>query len=187
MANVDAPMGFTPAGHLTGGMIRQNEYQIASAYATATFTGDVVILLSTGVINQATADPSNPIGIFAGVQYVDTNSGEQKYSPYWPAAQVASNIKASVYDDPMIIYRVQTSGTLTDPDDIGTLFDLVIGTGSTVNGTSAMEIDGAGATGAGMFRLLRGVDDPANDLSAANSEWYVSWSGEHEFFGTDGV
>ena len=190
MANVDAAMGFTPAGHLTGGMIRTQEYQIASAYGTSTFTGDVVVLLNTGFINQSAADPSNVIGVFAGVQYVDTNSGEQKYSPYWPASTAASSIKASVHDDPMIIYRVQAGGSsaLTDPTDIGLLFDMLVGTGSTVNGTSAMEIDESTKdTANGVFRLLRGVDDPANDLSLINAEWYVVFSGEHEFFGTDGI
>ncbi len=189
MANVDAPNGFTPAYHMTGGMIRTRQYTIASAYNTSIFTGDVVTLLAAGTITQAVpATEVNVIGVFAGVQYKDTGTGDQVYSPYWPADEVASDIRAMVWDDPMIVYRVQTSGTLTDPDDIGGLFDLTNdGSGSTVYGRSTMEIDGAAATGSGLFRMIGPVDAPDNDPDTANAEYDVIFSGEHEYLGTDGV
>lgn len=189
MANVDAAHGFVPAYHMSGGMIRTNEYTIPSAYTTSIFTGDVVSWHATsGTLIQAIADPTNVIGVFAGVQFKDSNSGEQKYSPYWPGDQAATDIKAMVYDDPFIVYRAQANGALSDPADLDTLFDLVIGTGSTVNGTSAMEIDASSKDSTnGLWRLLRSVDDPSNDASLTNAEWLVAFTGELHFHGSSGL
>ena len=47
MANVDAAFGAKPVRHLTGGVIRANEWKIVKEYAANVFTGDFVKLAAT--------------------------------------------------------------------------------------------------------------------------------------------
>ena len=44
MASADTPHGFTPLRHLTGGVIRANEYEIANGEADSFSFGDIVQL-----------------------------------------------------------------------------------------------------------------------------------------------
>jgi hypothetical protein len=167
-------------------VIRNREYPIASAYDTSIFTGDLVTLVAGGTIEQAAA-ASRLLGVFMGVQYVDTNTGEQVYSKYWPANKAASSVKALVIDDPDVVFIMQHDGTPTDPDDRGLVYEITVGTGSTVHGTSAMELATAGGgTSAQQMRALGPVDEPGNDPDAANADWYVQIN-EHEFRQTAGV
>lgn len=174
MANVDAPRGAIPAYHLSGGVIRAQPYTIASGYSTSIFTGDFVTQAVNGTITQAVADTGLILGVFQGCSYKDSTTGEQKYSPYWPASTSASDIVAYVIDDPDVIFIMQHDGTPTDPDDRGANYEITVGTGSTVNGTSAMEIDTSEIKATtGHIRALRPVPDPGNDGSAANADWFV--------------
>ena len=54
MANTNAPDGFTPAYHMSGGVIRPSEFAIASGTNASIFSGDVVNL-SSGLVIQGTA------------------------------------------------------------------------------------------------------------------------------------
>lgn len=139
MANQNAPNGFRPVRHLNGGMIRLADYTIASGYATALYDGDAVEMTGTGKnIAQSAAGNADSCGVFHGCQYVDPQ-GRQVFSKYWPAAQVATEIKAFVYEDPSIVYEVQVS-TLAAAD-VGQLADLAVGTGSAATGVSGAYID----------------------------------------------
>jgi len=71
MANVNAANGFTPLRHLTGGVIRPNEYPIASAYAANIASGDLVTLHTDGTIIRGTAG-GTALGVFYGVEYIAT-------------------------------------------------------------------------------------------------------------------
>jgi len=55
MANADTPRGFWPVRHLTGGLIRANEYAILSTLAENIFKGDMVKLVAGGEIQVAAA------------------------------------------------------------------------------------------------------------------------------------
>jgi len=159
MANKDAPRGFWPLRHLTGGTIRPCEYTIASAYNTDIFPGDVVKLVAGGGIELAAAG-ERFVGVFAGVSYVAAD-GKQVYAKYWPNTTTATDIKATVYDDPNIIFGVQSAGS-TVAADVGNLGDHVAGTGSTTTGASAHELNGSTSTGAAGFRVLGKIDSPGN-------------------------
>lgn len=166
MANTNAPFGLRPVRHLSGGEIRASEYSIASAYDTSTFTGDVVEMTGTGKnIEQAAADNADNIGVFAGCRYVDS-SGKQKFSRYWPADTVATEIVAFVYDDPNLVFEVQ--GDSVAAADVGTLVDWVVGTGSTANGNSALyaEVTGNTATTNQALRILGLATTVGNDYGA---------------------
>ena len=159
MANSDTPRGFWPIRHLTGGTIRQSTYTIASAYATNIFSGDVVKLVTGGGIELAAAG-NRFIGVFAGVSYTDAN-GKRQYSKYWPASTVATEIEAQVYDDPNVIFGVQSAGS-TVAADVGNIGDHVAGSGSTTTGQSAHELNGTTSTGTAGFRVLGKLPDPDN-------------------------
>lgn len=134
MANVDRAIGLRPLRHLGGGEVRSNAYNIASGYATALGAGDPVKMTGTGRNIARAAGGDVVVGVFDGCKYT-TQSGERKFSMYWPAGMVATEIEALVYDDPMISFRVQAD-TIAEAD-VGLLADLDDATPSAVTGCPA--------------------------------------------------
>jgi len=160
MANTDAPRGFWPLRHHSGGsMARSSPYTIATGYGTNIFRGDVVKLVAGGGIELAAAG-NRFLGIFDGVQYT-ASDGSMKYAKYWPASTTATNITAYVYDDPNLLFGVQSAGS-TVAADVGNLGDHVAGTGSTTTGISAHELNGSTGTGTAGFRVLGKIEEPNN-------------------------
>ena len=168
MANTDAPNGFVPLRHLTGGVVRPQAYPIANAYATSLFSGDLVTLLSDGTVGIST-NAINALGVFYGVQYIDQTSGDVKFSKIWPASTtVKTNTAATafVYDDPNITYQVQGNGTFANAN-VGELCNVTFTAGETTFGGSQQEADlGTLATSAKVLRILRLVDEPNNAVGA---------------------
>ena len=166
MANADRPSGFMPMRHAFGGVIRANPYKITDAYATGLFTGDMVIL-SSGFLAIGAENSATPLGVFSGCQYRNTD-GEVKFSKYWPAAQAtlgaANDTIAWVYDDPGIVFRVQsdTGTAYVVATHMGGVFDIELDhAGSTTTGQSGMEID-LNDTGTGQWLVLGLIDEPGN-------------------------
>ena len=159
MANSDTPRGFWPVRHLTGGTIRQSTYTMASGYATNIFSGDVVKLVAGGGIEAAAAG-NRFVGVFAGGNYTDAG-GKKQYSKYWPASTVATEIEAMVYDDPNVVFGVQSAGS-TVAADVGEIGDHVAGAGSTTTGQSAHELNGTTSNGTAGFRVLGRLPEPDN-------------------------
>ena len=176
MANADTPKGFWPLRHLTGGTIRTSEFAIASGYGTGIFRGDIVKLVAGGGI-EISAAGARSVGVFNGVQYTDA-AGDVKFSKQWPASQVATSIKASVYSDPNITFGVQSAGSTVEAD-IGNLGDHVATGGSTTTGQSANELNGTTSTAYAGFRVLGKIDNPGNEYGTnVNLEVQLV---EHEF------
>lgn len=164
MANTNSPFGLRPVRHLSGGVIRANEYSIASDYGTNIFTGDVVELSGTGKnVTKAAATNVDNIGVFAGCRWVDA-SGKQHFSQYWPASSVSTltDIIAYVYDDPSLIFECQADGAVVG--EMQLLVDWNVGTGSTVTGQSGLYavVSGTSATTGGSLRVMGLVDRPDN-------------------------
>jgi len=185
MANKDAAFGARPVRHLTGGTVRANEWKIIGdgTSSTAIFTGDFVKLLGTGYIDAAAAG-NRILGVFAGCKYTNS-SGEQIFSKYYPAStttQSSGDITAFVYDDPNIVFAVQSSGS-TVFADIGNLGNHVAGAGSTTTGGSAHEIDGTTGTGTAGLRILGLYNEPKNAYGTNVVLETVIW--EHELSGHD--
>ena len=181
MANLDAPRGFWPLRHLAGGsMARTSPYTIGSTYGTNIFHGDVVKLVAGGGLELAAAGDRH-IGVFDGVQYT-ASDGSVKYGKYWPASTTATNIIAYVYDDPHMLFGVQSAGS-TVAADVGTLGDHVAGTGSTTTGLSAHELNGSTGTGTASFRVLGKIEAPDNAYGT-NVNLIVQ-PYEHELTGAD--
>lgn len=165
MANVNSAMGLRAAKHFNGGVVRLSEYQIASAYNTSIFSGDLVKV--TGTTKQIAQSAANDrsVGVFYGCQYQDT-AGNLIFSRYWPASTTVltgSTTLAWVYDDPRILFEVQASTSLAAAD-IGTTGDVVVGTGSTTTGTSAGQLDttGLATSGTKNLKVVQLVNRPDN-------------------------
>lgn len=137
-ANPNAPFGLRVARAYKGGIVRQTEYSIASAYGTSLFLGDPVLCTGSGKdIGIAVAGTSNKItGVFNGCKYVNS-LGDTIFSKYWPAGTVikaGTTVTAFVIDDPSVLFEVMFD-TLA-AGNVRALANLVAGVGSTVTGLS---------------------------------------------------
>ena len=100
MANTNAPSGFTPLRHLTGGVIRANEYEIANSQADTFSYGDIVTMNSSGQLDGF-ANGVNAVGIFYGVEYIDDATGSVEFVKRWKGAttvKAGTTPKAYVYE-----------------------------------------------------------------------------------------
>ena len=164
MANVDAAFGFVPIRHMSGNAPRTNKYTIASGLAENIFTGDLVILINTGLLTPHTATETNNIGVFAGVSYT-ASDGSYVYSDYWPSGTAATDIIIYIYDDPYTVFKVQSAGSPAQTN-IGNCADVVAGTGSTTTGQSGFEISGTMAAGTATCKIMALHDAPDNAFGA---------------------
>jgi hypothetical protein len=145
MANPDAPFGFKVVRSRSGNPANQvNEYPIASGYATSIYSGDIVKQATDGTIVIGTAGAALT-GVFRGVRYTNAQ-GERKFSPYWPASTVATDIVALVADDPSLVLEVQSEGSMTSAD-IGQLVDIDTSqSGDTATGRSKQQTSASGGS-----------------------------------------
>jgi len=165
MANVDAAFGFVPVRHLSGsGSVRTNKYTIVTGLAENIFNGDLCIIDGNGQITPHTATEVNNIGVFGGVSYT-ASDGSYVYAEYWPTGTAATNIIAYIYDDPLIVYKVQSAGTPAQTN-IGNCADVVAGTGSTTTGQSGFESSGTMSNGTATCKIMALWDSPENAFGA---------------------
>ena len=188
MANKDAEFGFRPTRHLSGGKIRTEEYAIAANHGTAIYTGQVVEAVAAGGIEQAAAGDTQILGVFGGVFYTDPSTSKPTFKAFYPASTNASDIKASVYADPFIVYEAQHDGTGTAAMN-NSAIDFTGTGGSTLTGQSTSELDTSESGTSGNFKQIGISKDPDNsDTSSANANAYcVINTGEHVFKLTTGV
>jgi len=182
MANQDAAFGFRPVRHLTGGQIRTEEHKIAANYNTAIYTGQVVTAVTAGGISAAAAADVQQIGVFGGVFYTDPTTSKPTWSAYYPASTNASDLKASVYTDPYIVFEAQHDGTGTAALNYAAM-DFTGVAGSTITGQSTSEIDtDTNATDNGFKQIGISTDPENSDTGSANVNAYVVFNvGEHVF------
>ena len=189
MANTDTPFGFKPVKHLNGSPWngKANVYYIPATDAVATFVGDAVkgagAADTTGkypTVTQATAGAA-VIGVVIGFgdnPYVMTHPDTPNRT-YRPASTA---MYAFVVDDPQVIFEVQEDSDANSITAamVGLSTNFVVGTGSTVTGKSAMELDSSDTATdtTGNCRILRLANREDNDLGD-----YAKWEilfGEHE-------
>jgi len=189
MANTDTPFGFKPVKHLNGSPWngKANVYYIPSTDNTAVFVGDAVkgagAADTTGkypTVTQATAGAA-VIGVVIGFgdnPYTMTHPDTPNRS-YRPAATA---MYAFVVDDPQVIFEVQEDSDANSITAamVGLSTNFVVGSGSTVTGKSAMELDSSDTATdtAGNCRILRLANREDNELGN-----YAKWEilfGEHE-------
>ena len=133
------------------------EYAIASGYTVVLGLGDPVKLVS-GVLNRATNDTADSIGVFAGVSYTDSQ-GTPVFSKIWPASTVATDVKALVLDDPFATFNAIADASVASVA-VGDIYALNIANADTATGQSTMTVDVAStvAATAGLVKVIKVVD-----------------------------
>ena len=143
MANVDKAFGLRPLGNLSGtGSQKQYGYEIADNQSGAIFQGDLVTLKDGYILQFNPASHTAAVGVFNGCNYIDPTTGKPTWSNYYPGSVniTQGKIIAEVLDDPSQLFLIQNDGT-SAATNYGLNADVVVGTGSTVTGVSAMELD----------------------------------------------
>jgi hypothetical protein len=182
---VSKPYGLQPI-NLIGGQVfagSTRQLKIASGYAANIFAGDVVKLVSTGVIEKDTGTiTATPVGVFVGCQFTNPSTKQIQFQQYWPTGTVAADAVAFVVDDPDVLFKVaavsaDTTVAFYGQTVIGTNVALVQNAGSTTTGDSAVAIDGSSAavTASLPIRIIAGVPDTAN-ASGNFCEFICKWN-----------
>ena len=179
---VDAPYGLQALNRVDGlpyaGAIRQ--IPIASTYNTPIYDGDIVrvaaggtIQKSTVTVNSTTAAANNTVGVFVGVQYVNSQ-GQTVQAQYYPGNAAATSAVAFVVDDPLAAFRVavtlaNSAMSTVNQSIVGTNMAIVQGTGSNTTGNSGLSVVATNAEGnaaALPVRVIAVIPDTAANATA---------------------
>jgi hypothetical protein len=195
MANADTPMGLKPVKYLNGspwnGQARV--YYVPDSDSTAIFMHDPVSLAGSAdtLGKYATVAQSAATGAIVGVvvgfgntPYVafDATNLERKYRP------ASTAMYLWVVDDPNVLFIAQEDSDTSslDADAVGTNCDIVVGSGDTTTGLSAVEIDSSDTKSATAQLRIHGLADMDNNAIGTNACWYVSIN-EHQLKSTTGA
>src|SRR5688572_16039772 len=142
MANADTPFGLRPIGNLNGGPYTGNLVKVAfeDENAVATFIGDLVRLEGSSdtdgvpTVDQFAAADTDGFGVIVAFEPDRTNL-ERKH-------RLASTVRTAyvVPCNPGQLFVVQADEDI-EAGDIGNTADVVVGSGNTTSGISAMELD----------------------------------------------
>jgi len=179
---VDAPYGLQALNRVDGlpyaGAIRQ--VSIASTYNTPIYDGDIVrvaaggtIEKSTVTVDSTTAAANNTVGVFVGVQYVNSQ-GQTIQAQYYPGNAAATSAVAFVVDDPLAAFRVavtlaNSAMSTVNQSIVGTNMAIVQGTGSNTTGNSGLSVVATNAQGnaaALPVRVIAVIPDTAANATA---------------------
>jgi hypothetical protein len=179
MANVAEKYGLKPVRKLDGSPFinAQNRYRIAANYGTAIYQGDLVQPVTGGGIERAVANTSEMVlGVFNGVFYTDPTTQKPTWKNYYPGTVNASDIVATVIDDPNVVYSIDSDGAFAAAD-IFKNFAITNATGNTLTGISEVQMDYSvsGLTTSGT--VLQAIDVSQNtdnsDAGSANVDVLV--------------
>lgn len=181
--------GLRPYRHISGGVIRFNEYKIASGYATDLYRGDPVRLLTTGYIARSGATDTDVLGPFMGAMYTATD-GSVVFSQHWPASTTtlgSADVTAWVSDDPNVEYLIEASEAATFAA-VGGSADMVINAGNATTKLSGVTLNaGAIVTSTAQLRILGKEEVPDNNWGDSDVILRVRIN-EHAFVtGTAGI
>ena len=149
MANADVPFGFKPVANLdsspwSGGTL---ECAILAADGTATFIGDAVKLSGTAdadgvpsVVQCAAGDE-----IFGVVVSFDADRDD--LSKQYREASTLRKCRVVPALDALFEIQEDSDGGALAITDVGNTFGIIVGSGDTINGTSAMELDSSDVAG----------------------------------------
>ena len=177
MANADAPFGFRPISMLDGSPYNGATIKcvILGADTTNTFVGDAVDIDGTSdatgrfpsIVQHATGG-----NIFGVVASFDAEPGDLSLQ-YAKGAQTTDRL-VNVVPALDVLFEIQEDSVASnlDADDVGQGCDVAVGTGSTVTGYSAMELDSSDG-GTGDTCMILGLVDAPDNALGANARWKV--------------
>ena len=125
MANLDAPIGFWPVRHLSGGEIRSNQYVLTTGQIV--YKGDLLKAVAGGTV-QASATNDGIIVVGVAAEYKDGT---------------VAGTKGNVFDDPNIVFGVQMDdvGIVSTAADVFNTANHLDPTGDTTTKVSKHELD----------------------------------------------
>lgn len=188
MANIDKAFGLRPQGNLsaTGGQ-KQFSYTIDDNQSGAIFQGDLVTVYDGYLVQFNPATHTAAVGVFNGCNYVDPTTGKPTFSNYYPGSIniTQGTITAEVLDDPNQLFTIQADEDIVQAD-IGKNADVVVGTGNTTTGVSAMELDSSTVANTAALNLkIVGVYPLPGNATGTNAVVVVKIN-EH-LYGSAGV
>ena len=208
---ISKPYGLKPinliGGQVFAGATRQLAITTSGVnYNTAIFYGDVVQLSSNGTVIISTLDTETSpvagvVGVFLGCSFTNPVTKQKTFSQYWPGyASGVTDAMAYVCDDPDALFKVvsvgdtaNVSGLVVAPVQqtaLGTNAVLVLNSGSTTTGDSAIGIYSAGTTTSLPMRIVDLVPDTAY-IDSGNlvfPEVIVKFNfGYHSYYNATGV
>jgi hypothetical protein len=150
---VSAAYGFKPINRLGGtpyaGAVRH--IKIASGYAANLFNGDLVSVVTAGVVEKfAGTTTGSPVGVFVGCSFTNPTTKQVQFAQYWPTGTVASDAVAYVVDDPSALFKVVSTDGSSDVTAaaravIGSNMSIIQGAGNTTTGNSGVSVLGSSA------------------------------------------
>jgi len=192
MANVDAAYGL--ALHEYNSQSNLMLCIIPAGNATATFVGDAVKTTDADaakinggpyalpVIQAAATDPI--FGVIMGFQQHTVASSMDLGRRHRPANTAMYALVKPAH--PLDVYRIQADdvGETLTVASIGCNADITVGSGSTITGLSAMELDSntAAATAGLQLRIVGFVDKPSNEVGVANQDVLVQINQSQTFY-----
>lgn len=195
MPNVARVNGFRPYRYLNGAPYngKMSKYAVAAGDATALFVGDLVKLgTATDIPNgfrsvTRAAAGDAVLGPIVGFE-INTNSLDV------PQFRAASTFRVVyVADDPNLLHVAQEDGDTTpiNLNSAGLNVNFIVAAGSTITGTSGMQIDSntVTTTAAMTLKLIEPVQQADNELvqaGQANTRWVVKIN-NHQLAGGTGV
>jgi len=144
MANTAEKYGLRPVRKLDGSPFinAQNRYRIAANYGTPIYQGDLVKPVTGGGIQRAVADTSDlVVGVFNGVFYTDPTTQKPTWKNYYPGTVNASDIVATIVDDPDVVYSIDSDGAFAVADIFKNFSNKQQATGNTLSGISEVQMD----------------------------------------------
>jgi len=205
---VNSPYGLKPINLIGGQVFAGSTREIAITtnsvnYNTAMFNGDVVQLSSSGtVIISTLAAQTSPvagvIGVFLGCSYTNPSTNQKIFSQYWPGfSSGVTDAIAYINDDPDTLYKAVSVGATANSTGltpvavtqaaIGQNAVLVLNTGSTIFGDSAIGIYSAGTLTSLPMRIVDVVPDTATSYGNF-VEVIVKFNfGYHSYYNAVGV
>ncbi len=189
MANLDTPFGLKPVKNLMGSPWngKVSTYYIPATDSTAVFKGDAVKSAGSA---DATGKFPTVAQAAAGdlIRGVVIGFGDNPYvmihpdTPNQDYRAASTAMYVFVVDDPFVIFEIQedSAGAALAVTAVGLSTNLVVGSGSTATGKSAMELDSSdtGTDTTGQCKILRVIDREGNDLGD-NCKWEILIT-EHE-------
>lgn len=187
MPNIDRPQGLVPVKMITGAPYngQVSTYMVDNANATALFIGDLVKQVNTGsgaagetVFGQDVEGLMHVVQAAAGDAVIGVVVGFSPDQDNLMRRHRAASTDRLVYvvDDPNVIFEIQevSGGTPLAAADVGLNANVVVGTGSSTTGLSAMELDNSTENTTATLQLkILGLSPRPDNAIGEHAKWLV--------------